>query len=79
MLSLNKSYNVFGRFGQHQGYIYTDDEDQDRGDNDKNCSNYQGNNNWMINYFGADVNNCVAEVGANTRLYMSKVSDCVLP
>jgi len=73
------SYGVFGRFGNHQGYIFTDDEDQDWNDSDKNCSNYEGNNNSILNPVGSDVNNCVVEEGSNTRLYISRVTDCVLP
>lgn len=60
------NYGVFGRFGQNQGYIFTDDED-----NDKN-ENY-----WKKNYNSGGISNIIENVdGVNSRIYFSKVKNC---
>ena len=70
--SLGISYGVFGKFGNNQGWIYSDDEDS-------------GNANWCylnryIKYTGqyqyASTGNIpnIVDVGANTKLYLSKVN-----
>lgn len=60
------NYGVFGRFGNHQGYIYTDDEDNDNNDNE-----------WEKNFDSGGVTNIMESVGnVNSRIYFSKVKNC---
>jgi hypothetical protein len=68
--NLNISYGVFGQFGSNKGNIYSDDEDG--GDSFVTI--------WDFNYstgtLGSAYNTylpIIAEVGANTRIYFSKV------
>jgi len=73
------NYGVFGRFGNHQGYIYTDDEDIDKDKENYengNCNNiYKGNFNT---YWGHDgVHNIMENVSnVNSRIYFSKAKNC---
>ncbi len=65
------NYGVFGRFGQHQGYIFSDDEDSN-GDNGVTCSNAE----YKKNHNSGGVSGIVVNESGNTRFYMSKVTTC---
>lgn len=68
---LSVRYGVFGRFGQHQGYIFSDDEDSG-GDNGVTCSNAE----YKKNHNSGGVPNIIINESGNTRFYMSKVTTC---
>ena len=72
---LSISYGVFGRFGNYQGYIYTDDQDY------KNI-NFLTKHIYREDLYGYKdfydnfpIPNII-DVGKNTKLYISKITNC---
>jgi hypothetical protein len=60
------NYGVLGRIGNHQGYIYTDDEDNNNNDNE-----------WEKNFNEGGITNIIENVGnVNSRIFFSKVKNC---
>jgi hypothetical protein len=72
------SYGVFGRFGNYQGFVYTDDEDPDANPNINFITKYiydDDNYNYNTYYDDYPIPNII-NPGLNTRLYISKATQC---
>lgn len=73
------SYGVFGRIGNYQGYIYTDDEDGNIIDPNINwITKYMFDEDYYFYRTYYDDNSIpnIIDVSKNTRLYISKVTEC---
>lgn len=73
------SYGVLGRFGPHQGYIRTDDEDNNNENENHAWMELWIDDGYYESGYTGNIEN-IMEVGVNTRLYISKAKDyCSYP